>query len=144
MASGVYASGEELTVPEDEGRDFQMFNLEAEYAVRYTKLAGEYTHTSFEATGATETARAWFVQATQAISPRWFLAARQEGVSAPPLRTGTVVGERRSFHSVEATVGYRLTHDFALRGSFTNRKAYSRTTWDQQIGASLVWARRWW
>ena len=144
IATGVYALGEELTVHEEDGRSFHMFNIESEYAVGYTKIAGEYTHTRLEATTATETARAWFVQGTRTLSPRWFLAARQEGVSAPPLRTGIVPGTRRTFHTTEGTIGYHLTRDFTLRGSFMNRKAYTRTTWDQQLGLSLVWARRWW
>lgn len=44
----------------------------------------------------------------------------------------------------EATVGYRLSRDFTLRGSFMSRKAYTRSAWDQQAGLSVVWAHRWW
>jgi hypothetical protein len=144
VAAGAYALREELTVPEPENRQFRMMNVEAEYAFGYTKLAGEFTMTRFEAAASSELARGWFVQGLQTLSPRWFVAARQEGVSAPPLRSGTVAGRHRIFHTSEATVGYRLTKDFTLRSSFMNRKAYTRSTWDQQIGVSLVWARRWW
>jgi hypothetical protein len=144
FATGAYALSEELTVPEPGDRQFRMANVEAEYAFGYTKLAGEFTMTSFEAAAATELARAWFLQGIHTLTPRWFVAARQEGVSAPPLRSGIVVGRRRQFHMNEATVGYRLTRDFTLRSSFMNRKAYTRSTWDQQLGVSLVWTRRWW
>jgi hypothetical protein len=30
-----------------------------------------------------------------------------------------------------------------VRGSFIARKAFTRQDWDQQVGVSLVWARRW-
>jgi hypothetical protein len=143
-ASGLYVVGEELVVPQAEGRGFRMVNLEGEYAFGYTKIGGEITGTRFEAAGGDETAGAWFVQASHTLSPRWFVAARQEGVSAPPLRTAVTVGPRRTYHTTEATLGYRLSRDFTLRGSFMGRKAYTRTAWDQQVGASVVWAHRWW
>ena len=47
-------------------------------------------------------------------------------------------------HVAETTVGYRLTHEITLRGSFIARKAYTRGEWDRQGGVSLVWSRRWW
>lgn len=37
-----------------------------------------------------------------------------------------------------------VSTDFTLRASFMNRKAFTRTAWEQQFGASLVRARRWW
>jgi len=143
-ASGLYVLGEELTVPQDGGRGFRMLNLEGEYAFRYTRISGEVTRTQFDAAAGLAIASAWFLQAAHTLSPRWFVAARQEGVSAPPLRTAFTVGPRRMYHTTEATVGYRLSRDFTLRSSFMNRKAYTRTTWDQQVGVSIVWARRWW
>ncbi|MGH9347356.1 MAG: hypothetical protein ACRD26_08830 [Vicinamibacterales bacterium] len=144
FAAGAYVAGEELTVPQDDDRRFRMVNVEADYAFRYTRISGEITHNRLDAAAGRETARAWFVQAVQTLSPRWFAAARQEGVSAPPLRTATSVGPRRTFHTTEATLGYRLSPELTLRVSGMSRKAYTRTAWDQQIGASVVWARRWW
>jgi hypothetical protein len=143
-ASGLYAAGEELAVPQDEGRGFRMINLEGEYEFGYTKISAEIVRTQFDAAVAQAIAHAWFVQAAHTLSPRWFLAARQEGASAPPLRTSVAVGPRRTYHASEATVGYRLSREFTLRGSFMSRKAYTRTAWDQQVGVSVVWARRWW
>lgn len=144
FASGVYAVPEELTIAREEGYRVRMFNVEGEYAFGYTKVSGEFTHDRFDTTAGPDTARAWFVQGVQTLSPRWFVAARQEGVDAPALRTGIVVGRRRSFQSTEATAGYRLTTELTLRSSFMARKAYTRTAWDQQVGFSVVWARRWW
>jgi hypothetical protein len=141
-AGGLYATGDELTMPEAEGREFRMVNVEGEYAFGYTKVSGELTRTAFDVTAGKEVARAWFLQAAHTLSPRWFVAARQEGVSAPP--PFGVPGARRMFHMSEATVGYRLSHELTLRTSFVSRKAYTRSEWDQQVGASIVWTRRWW
>jgi len=143
-ASGQYTTGDELAVPQTVGRGFRMLNLEGEYAFGYTKISGEVTRTEFDAAASLAIASAWFIQASHTLSPRWFVAARQEGVSSPPLRTALTVGPRRLYHMTEATVGFRLSRDFTLRSSFMSRKAYTRTAWDQQIGASIVWARRWW
>ena len=44
----------------------------------------------------------------------------------------------------EATLGFRLTRDIAVRGSVLNRKPLTATAWDQQAGVSVVWSHRWW
>jgi hypothetical protein len=143
-AAGLYARGEEFAVPQPDGRAFKMMNVEADYAFGYTRISGEVTRTHFDVAAGTAVAHAWFVQMAHTLSPRWFVAARQEGVSAPPLRTLTDAGARRAFHTSEATLGYRLSRELTLRGSFMTRKAYTRDTWDHQAGISVVWARRWW
>jgi hypothetical protein len=143
FATGTYVTGEELAVPQEDGRDFRMINVEGEYAFGYTKISGEVTHNRLDTALGRDVARGWFLQGVHTLSPRWFVAGRQEGVSAPALRTLTTVGPRRTMHTSEATIGYRLSTDFTLRGSYMSRKAYTRTTWDQQVGMSIVWARRW-
>jgi hypothetical protein len=144
VATGNYATGDELAVPQEDGREFRMLNVEGEFAFGYTKISGEVTHNRFDTGLGDEVARGWFIQGIHTLAPRWFVAGRQEGVSAPPLRTPVSVGPRRTMHTSEATLGYRLTPEFTLRGSYMSRKAYTRTTWDQQVGLSVVWARRWW
>ncbi len=129
FASGCYVTGEELTRPSTNGRDLRMFTLEGDYAFRYTKLSAELLYDRLDTASGTARANSWFVQGIQTVSPRVFIAGRLEGVSAPPR---------------EATVGYRLSPDFTLRASFMNRKPFTRSTWDQQFGMSIVWARRWW
>jgi hypothetical protein len=144
IATGDYVAFDEMTIRQDDGRHFRMIVVEGEYAINYTKISGEFTHDRLDTRGSPQRATAWFVQGVHTVSPRIFVAARQEGVSAPPLISGIVVGTRSTFHTAEATVGYRVTPDVTLRASFMNRKAYTRKTWDQQFGASLVWAHRWW
>jgi hypothetical protein len=121
-----------------------MASVEADYAFAYSRVTGEITRDRLDTGAGTATAYQWFVQGTQTLSPRWFAAARQEGTSAPPLATAGTAGLRPTFHVTEATIAYRLSPEFTLRSSFFARKQFTRRDWDQQIGASLVWAHRWW
>ena len=106
FASGDYVTGEELTVPQNDGRGLRMIAFEGEYSFGYTRVSGEVVRDRLEKAVGADTAYTWFVQGTQTLTPRWFVAARQEGASAPPLHTGAVIGSRPSLHTTEATVGY--------------------------------------
>jgi len=145
FARGDYATPAELTVPTSTGRAMTMASGEGEWAFSGTKISGEILRTSFDTLGVTSAvAYEWFVQGQQTLSPRWFAAARHEGASAPPLVNGIVPGTRTQFKAVEATAGYRLSPDLTLRASYYAREFYGATTWTNQIGASVVWAHRWW
>ena len=54
-ARGNYATGEELTVPADEGRELTLIGFEGEYAFNYTKISGELIRDRLETTVGTET-----------------------------------------------------------------------------------------
>ena len=144
IAHGAYAKASELTRGPAIDLDVTMVSFEGEYGLGHTKLRGELTRDALATSAGPDVAYAWFVQGVQGIAPRWFVAARQEGASAPPLRTGIVPGVRTRMHISEGTVGFRLSPEFTLRGSIAVRKSYTRTDRDRQVGASLVWARRWW
>jgi hypothetical protein len=144
VAHGVYATSDEITRPGSQSRSMTMAGAEGEGSFGGTKLSAEILRTAFDATGATSVAYEWFVQGQQTLAPRWFVAARHEGTSAPPLISGIAVGTRTNLKIVEATVGYRLSPDVTLRASYFTRQPYGASTWSDQIGASIVWARRWW
>jgi hypothetical protein len=143
FAAGDYVKTDELTRA-GENRGLRMVSVEGEYAFGYTKFSGEITRDWLETGIGQEAAYAWFVQGVEMITPRWFVAGRQEGTNAPPLRTGIVPGTRTTLHITEATVGFRLSREFTLRCSFSGRKPFLRQDWDQQVGGSVVWAHRWW
>jgi hypothetical protein len=144
FAHGDYATGSELKPASSDGRAMTLTGVEGEYTVGYTRLAGEFTRSRFDTgTRGTVTAYEWFLQGTQTLAPRWFLAARQEGTSAPPSFSSSTP-DRQYFHTTEAGVGYRLTPEFTLHTSFFARKTFARKDWDQQVGVSIVWAHRWW
>jgi hypothetical protein len=143
FAHGEYVAGSELTPVATTGRSLTLVALEGQYAFGHTTLTGELTRDAFETSNGTATAYEWFVQGTQTLSARWFLAGRQEGTSAPP--STVIVGDtRKTFQTTEATVGYRLSPELTFRASFFARKAFTTPDWDQQGGVSVVWAHRWW
>jgi hypothetical protein len=144
LARGVYAAESELTTHPTGPRTATVTSVEVEYAFGHTRLAGEVTYDRFNAAGTTNTAYAWFVQGSQALSPRWFMAGRHEGVQAPPAISGARAGARPTMQYAEATIGYRLSMEVTVRGALVSRKSFTRNEWDQQGGVSVVWARRWW
>jgi hypothetical protein len=142
FAGGEYVSRDEL--PARSARSMRQAAVEAEYAFRYTKISAELIRDSFETEGSRVEAYEWFAQAMQTVAPRWFIAGRTEGISAPGLETSAGTTPRTIFRTAEGTVGFRLTPELTLRASVVGRKAYTRDDWDRQAGASIVWARRWW
>jgi hypothetical protein len=143
IAHGAYATRDEVRAFPDAERTLTMVGVEGEYAFRYTKLSGELVRDHFTTPFGPAVAHAWFVQAQQTLTPRWFAAARQERVSAPPLANGIVVGTRSHLMLTEATVGYRVTRGIAIRGGYYARKNYGAASWDHQGCVSLVWTQRW-
>ena len=144
FAQGDYATPDEITVPVTQGRAVTMTGAEGEWAFSGTKVSGEVIRSAFESTGGTAVAYEWFVQGQQTLSPRWFLAARREGTSAPPLVNGIVTGSRTDLEVFEATAGFRVTRDVTLRSSYYARRFYGTTDWVNQAGVSAVWSHRWW
>src|SRR4051795_2564095 len=100
---------------------------EGDWAFGGTKISGEILRTGFETAPGTSVAYEWFVQGQHTLSARWFVAARHEGTSAPPLVSGTATGARTSFAVVETTAGFRLNREITLRGSYYTRRFYGAT-----------------
>ena len=144
VAHGVYATPDEIRIKVPSGRVMTMAGGEGDWAFGGTKITGEILRTSFETIADRAIAYEWFVQGTQTLSPRWFVAARREGTSAPPLINGVAIGSRTEFAAFEATAGFRVSPDVTLRGSYHTRRPFGLSTWANQVGASVVWAPRWW
>ena len=143
-AQGHYATADEVSGPVHANRSVAIVGGEGEYAFGYTKLSGEFLHSSFERSAGRAVAYEWFVQGIQTVSPRWFVAGRHEGTKAPPLITATTVGQSTRLSIAEATVGFRVTPEVTIRSSYYTRKSYGASAWDHQVGVSAVWARKWW
>ncbi len=139
-ATGEYAKADEITRAPFRGRQMDMFSVEGEYAFGYTRLTGEMTHTRLETGIGHTVARQWFIQGIQSLAPRWFVAGRHEGATAPIRPSG---GPHPTLRLNEATVGYRATEAFTLRGAFVTRQTYFSPIVSKQVGVSLVWAQRW-
>jgi hypothetical protein len=142
FAHGVYATRQEQTGAAAVDRDATIVGGEGEFAFGYTSLRGELLHTTCDTSTGSAGATEWFLQGVQILSPRWFGAARVEHVSGPTSTIGPAV--RTDLDMVETTAGFRLTPEFTLRASYYARRFYAAATWDHQVGASIVWAKRWW
>lgn len=87
----------------------------------------------------------WFVQATQTLSPRWYVAGRHEGTAAPVVGLGALFGAQPDLLANELTAAYRVSRDVLVKTSYYTRLSYGRTDWDHQAAAmQAVWDHRWW
>jgi hypothetical protein len=118
-----------------------LFNLEAEYAFRYTRLSGEWVRDRFESEGNRAVARGFYVQAMQTLTPRIFAAGRLTRASAPARTAAGLV--RRARSTVEVTGGYRLTPQLTMKAGYQAARPYGVADWNQAAVWSLVWAQRW-
>jgi len=116
--------------------------VEGEWSFRFTKLLGEWTRDTLETNGADAIESGWYIQGQQTLTPRWFAAGRVERLEGPPL-FATPLGPRQSFSGVETTVGFRITPEVTVRGSYRTRRLFSQEDYGNQAMASVVWARRW-
>lgn len=136
---GPYYGGGMSTARDD--ANALLFNLEAEYAFRYTRISGEWVRDRFETDTDPAIARGFFVQAVQTLTPRTYAAARLTRASAPVRTEGGFV--RRSRAVAEITGGYRLSPALTLKAGYQTSRPYGREDWDHAAVWSLVWAQRW-
>jgi len=145
FAHGAYLKDDELTPTAPRGdRNVTLVGFEGDYAVRYTKITGEFIHDRLTQPGQVAGAYEWFVQCTQTLTPRWSISGRQEGTSSPVAGTGAVFGAQPRLLAGELTAGYRATREITVKASYYARQSYGRLVWDQQGGVQVVWQRRWW
>lgn len=141
MARGAWWRAEEAGVPDD--RDSTIVALEAEYAVRYTKVSAEWVRDSLQTRAGQEVATGWFVQGQQTITPRWFAAGRVERIGAPAAGPSPAITQTSHLVGTEETVGYRLTPEITLRASHRARRVFAQADYLHQATVSIVWWRRW-
>jgi hypothetical protein len=118
-----------------------LFNVEGEYSIGFTRITGEWIVDRFDTTTEPAVSRGYTLMGVRTISPRVFVAARTSGVSTPALTPQGRVSRRAT--SFDATLGYRLTTDFTLRGGYQGFRGYTAESWEHAVAASVVWARRW-
>jgi hypothetical protein len=118
-----------------------VFNLEGEYAIGYTRVAGEWIVDRFETNMTPSLSRGFNLQVTRTITPRWFAAGRRVRVSSPVL-VGAAP-QRLVASTAEATLGYRLTRTFTVRGGYQGSSTFRDSTWRHAAAVSVVWSQRW-
>jgi hypothetical protein len=123
------------------GANVLVFNAEAEYAIGYTRLSGEWVRNRFESPLGDVIARGYFVQAVRTFSPRLFGTIRVARASSPAY-TG-FSRERRTMATTELTAGYRLGRNFTVRAGYYASRRFSARQNSHTAVMSLVWAQRW-
>ena len=147
FAHGAYLTGNELVaaaIPGD--RTLTLVGFEGEYAVRYTKITGEVIHDTLTIPGSDAGATTWFIQATQTLSPHWFVSGRHEGTTPSIAGSGQAFAAQPRLLANELTAGFRINRDVILKASYYVRQPYATTRagWDQQGAVQAVWQHRWW
>lgn len=137
---GWQKAGESPAITAD--RDATVVTVETEYSVRYTKIAGEWTHDSLQTSHGDTHASGWFVQGQQTLTPRWFASGRVERMSAPALNAAGTF-DRRHYTGTEEIVGFRLTPEITLRAGHRAREGFGGTGFTHAATMSVVWWRRW-
>jgi hypothetical protein len=136
VAHGRYRDGTDTTV---EGVA-TVANLEAEFTIDHTRLSGEWVVDRFQGSTGAVTARSFYVQGVQTLTPRLFGAARFAHIETPPV---FAVGRATDWRTAETTAGFRLTPDWTVRVGYFGQCAYF-AKWTHQAAVSIVWDARWW
>lgn len=144
VARGAYFTPADTAPRPETDRRVTLVSVEGEYSFGHTKMSAEWIRDTFETAGDAADVRVWFVEASQTLTPRWFVAAREEGRSAPVFGPNGIAGTSQRAHLLDANVGYRLTPEITIRAGSLVRISAADSGVGRQFGMSLVWARRWW
>jgi hypothetical protein len=123
---------------------YKMINIEGEYAFGYTKVSGEWTHDRFETPAGERDAHGATLQVKQTLTPRTFAHSRATAITSPVRIAATGEVPQRTSWYVDSTLAYLVSAETTMKVAYTAVKKSTVPTVDNQIGLSIVWARRWW
>ena len=143
FAAGPWASATEVRDKSKGDRQATMAQVEGEWSFGHTRLGGEWIWTWRE-TAVDDYARVHggWIELMQTLAPRWFMAVRYDDQATWWESQASGAYRMEGYRRVETGVGYRLTRDVTLRGSYLTRKGYVVSFWDDQVLGSLVFSRR--
>ena len=144
FAHGGYVGANELADPSGGDRDATLWQVEGEWSFGYTRLVGEWVHTTLETGRGENVAHGGWVEIVQTVTPRLFIAGRADSQQYHYQRPVTLAFGMQRYERFEAIAGFRLTPDLTLRGGYMVRKGYVVNHWDDQLVGSIVWQRRLW
>lgn len=142
IAHGTYALEEEVRDPSRGDRAASLVQVEGEWSFGYTRIAGEMLWTKRELAAVDARVDGGWVEAVQTLNARMFLAGRFDEQWTKWLSVADGLDRAEPYRRVEVTMGYRVTPEITLRGSFMTRKGYVVGFWDDQLLASIVYARK--
>lgn len=141
-AHGPYATADEVRDQTRGDRMASVAQVEGEWSFRYTRIAGEFLWTKRELATADATVDGGWIEVTQTLSPRIFVASRYDHQFTEWLRTADLLRQHEPYQRVETAVGFRLTRTLTARASYLTRKGYVVGFWDDQFLASIVYAQK--
>jgi hypothetical protein len=140
--TGPYAAQSEVIDKSQGDRHATLTQVEGEWAFRYTRIAGEFLWTRRELATMDSRVDGGWIEVTQTISPRVFVATRYDDQWTEWTSETDLRDRHAPYRRLESTVGFRLTPEVTLRGSYMTRKGYVVGFWDDQVLASVVFAKR--
>ena len=144
VAYGPYAAESEVRNRSRGDRSASLIQVEGEWSFRYTRLAGEWLWTRRELAHMDARVEGGWIEATQTLSPRIFAAVRFDEQWTRWTMAPDLAERDEPYYRVESAVGFRMTPEITLRGSYMTRKGYVVGFWDDQFLASIVYARKIW
>ena len=144
VAYGPYASVAEVRDKSKGDREALMVQFEGEWSFGYTRIVGEWVRSVFETSREDARAVGGWIEATQTLSPRVFVAGRFDSQRYDYQRPVIQDFQYQRYTRVEAILGIRLTPDLTLRGGYLARDGYVVSHWDDQVIGSVVWQRKIW
>ena len=142
VAAGDYAAEQEVRDKSRGDRRATLAQVEGEWAFRYTRIAGEFLWTGRELATSDSTVNGGWIEITQTVHARVFLATRYDDQWTDWTSVPDNAGRHETYRRVETCVGFRLMPELTLRASYMTRKGYVVGFWDDQVLASVVFARK--
>ncbi len=142
FARGGYAAAREVRDPSRGDRLASLVQVEGEWSFGHTRVAGEWLWTSREmAVGSARVDGGW-IEATRKLSPRWFAATRYDDQRTEWTSVVDQGWRREPYRRLESTLGFRAAPEVTVRASYMSRKGYVVNFWDDQVLASVVFAKK--
>lgn len=142
VAYGPYAADTEVRDRSRGDRNASIVQVEGEWSFGYTRLAGEWLWTRRELAQLDAKVDGGWIEGTQTLTARWFTAVRYDEQSTRWTMAPDLSRRDASYRRLETTLGFRVTPDLTLRGSYMTRNGYVVGFWDDQFLASIVYAKR--
>ncbi len=142
VGAGNYAAEREVGDKTRGDRRATVTQVEGEWAFRYTRIAGEFLWTTRELATADSHVDGGWIEFTQTLHPRVFVAARYDDQWTDWTSVVDQTERHETYRRLESTAGFRLMPEVTLRASYMTRRGYVVGFWDDQFLASVVVAKR--
>ena len=142
VSHGAYADETEVRNRSRGDRQATLAQVEGEWSFRYTRIAGEFLWTTRELAPSDARVDGGWIEVTQTLTPRLFVAARYDEQWTEWTRALDNSDQEEYYRRLETGAGFRLLPELTLRATYMTRKGYVVGFWDDQFLASIVFAKK--